>query len=148
MRLFNLGIPQVTDTDIAAERAANGARFLDLRVGPDWDQHINLETLDIGHAFRCVLAQLGDAGHLIMVGPWKGMARGFGSGLIRDLLATFGIRTPAMRRSYKLLTDAWIEIILQRRRARNERTSTVEVMVRPPQQSVEATRQTRVVGKV
>src|SRR5262245_50060812 len=123
MRLF-AGRGAVANAEVAAVRAAAGAVYLDARFGPRWDQVIDLERLDIG-SFHCILGQLGWAGMGCFPSPWRAVECGFSCGLLADFLVLF-YRTRAAASSYGLLTEAWKELITERRQQREERAMPAE----------------------
>jgi hypothetical protein len=104
----------VPDAEAAAARAAEGAAYLDAKFGPRWDQTIELDQLDIG-SFSCVLGQLGRGGMWCFPTPWRAVKCGFSCGLLADV-AVLTWRPPTLARSYGLLTEAWKELIAERRR--------------------------------
>jgi hypothetical protein len=92
-----------------AERVAAGAAFLDEHE-PGWDQHIDLDRLDIDSNCRCILGQLHDDSYqegrreLGLSGANHGVALGF-----------YPSRTdvPTSER----LTAEWVRVIAERRAA-------------------------------
>lgn len=104
----------VRDLDEAVGRALKGAAYLDGRLGSEWEGRIDLERLDIGGVFDCVLGQLNLQGSALMPSLRQGIEGGFSSGLAADLLAVLGRRSSAARRSYDLLTAAWRMLITAR----------------------------------
>ncbi len=105
----------VRDLDTAMGRALEGAAYLDKRFGPSWVQAIDVERLDIGSAFNCVLAQVSMAMNCcIFPGIQQSIAGGFSNGLLADLLSVCGYRSAASARSYDLLAAAWKVVIAGR----------------------------------
>jgi hypothetical protein len=119
MRLFTWR-GAVPDADVAAARAAAGAAYLDNRLGAGWEQVIDAERLDIASPLRCVLAQVGWAGHWLLLSPWRAVQCGFSCGLLADCLSLV-YRPEPLRRSYELLNAAWKALLAERRQRREER---------------------------
>src|SRR5262245_14541114 len=113
MRLFTWR-GAVPDAEAAASRAAEGAAYLDAKFGPRWDQTVELEQLDIA-SFSCVLGQLGREGMWCFPSPWRAFKCGFSFGVLADL-SVLTWRPSTLVRSYGLLTEAWKELITERRR--------------------------------
>jgi hypothetical protein len=116
--LQNAGL--VSDIAIATARARKGAAWLDTWAGPEWDRRVNLNRLDIMSPFHCIVGQLWlqcllsnefHTKYSLYVG------RGFSCGPWMDSLVLV-FRPPAAVRSYKLLTQAWKLVILERRQRR------------------------------
>ena len=103
----------VNDAETARARATAGAEYLDNKFGPGWQATIDLHRLDIGN-FQCILGQLGAAGYFCFPGLISSEHYGFSSGLLHDIVAV--IYRPFVARSYDLLTEAWVELIRERRR--------------------------------
>ena len=122
----------VRDSATAMARARAGAAYLDRRIGPEWDQLIDLETLDIKHPLYCVCSQLARQGyrsHLLMTLAGY-VDRGFSCGLLADVVVQ-ACRPPEVVRSYDLLNQAWGHLIRERRRQRAEPESIRSAAILP-----------------
>ena len=92
--------------DEAQACVRRGAAYLDRVVGPDWPEQIGTERLSISSPFNCMLSQLNAVKPrlALMLAPVHGS--GFSLGTRADLLSLVW-KTAAMRRSYRLLDQAW-----------------------------------------
>ena len=103
----------VPDAATAKARALAGAAYLDRRFGPLWDERIDLERLAIHRPCRCIAGQLGQW-RFIGLTCSAAFDYGLSCGAIEDCLVLF-CRPPALMRSNERLTEAWREIITDRR---------------------------------
>lgn len=94
--------------DEARARVAKGAALLDAQR-PGWAQRIDIGTLDISKGCKCVLGQVFggySTGYVALFGP--------------DMMAgvegvhEYGFCGHAPSGDYRLLQDAWIEVICDR----------------------------------
>lgn len=104
----------VKNLDHAMARARLGEAYLDERFGPEWDHKICLDRLDIKSPINCVLSQLLRQGHLslLFLNLQEGVEYGFSCGLIDSFC---WIPIPAVNRSFRRLTHAWMLILRERR---------------------------------
>jgi hypothetical protein len=122
------------DPAVARRRAENGAAYLDAKFGPDWDQKIDVKRLDIG-TFACVLGQLNFQGMICVPGPRQAVDCGFTCGLVMDVLVLLthvpliGRLLPFsdVARSYDLLTQAWRQVLRQRRQPAVVATANLDI---------------------
>jgi hypothetical protein len=122
MNLFLWKEELVTDPDVALAKAREGAAYLDRRVGKHWHQLINVDRLDIGSPFTCMLAQLNFQGYWIMPLPRRAVSCGFACGVFLDLFSlvlripglAWLLRLQKIPCSYELLNDAWRIVIRER----------------------------------
>jgi hypothetical protein len=111
----------VADLATATVRARAGAAYLDETIGPRWDQMIDLDALNIRSQTRCICGQLLRRGYLwpLLMTPRRLVERGFTCEPLTQIL--IGLRRPSeVARAYDLLTRAWRQVILQRRRPEAE----------------------------
>ncbi len=123
MGLFTWGKGFVADLESARVRAEKGAAWLDKKLGPGWERCIDLERLDIFSPRHCVLGQLIREGRFLFITPWSAIRKGFGCGVVVELLALIGIRSKKAVRCYGLLTEAWRALIVERLEAQVTRPS-------------------------
>ena len=114
MGFFSSFYCNVPDADTAQARVEAGAAYLERKVGPEWERLIDVEILDVASPLRCVLAQLGHHGHLLLQSPGKDAACGFSCGVLPDVMSVLCVRTPSMVRAYERLNEAWRTYIRQR----------------------------------
>jgi hypothetical protein len=109
----------VRDSATAAARARAGAAYLDQRIGPEWVQLIDLQTLDIKRPQSCVCSQLARQGYLrhLLMTLAGCVDCGFSCGVLADMVVQV-CRPPEVVRSYDLLNRAWRHVIGERRRQR------------------------------
>src|SRR5262245_44369486 len=126
----------VPDEATAFQRTAAGIAYLDHRFGPDWDRTLNLDVLDIGSPFRCVLGQLG---------PWRfvfnappAVACGFSTGVWSDVMFLVWRAAP-LARSFERLTYAWKVLVRQRRHERDVQARLLEARSATTREVVVAT---------
>jgi hypothetical protein len=111
----------VADLAAATDRVESGAAYLDEEIGPEWDRKIDLATLNIKSNSRCIWGQLFRHGYLrpLLMSPRRLVDRGFTCEPLTQILVQF-VRPSEVFRSYALLTQAWRQVILERRRQRSE----------------------------
>jgi hypothetical protein len=103
---------EIEQSEWALERARNGAAWLDSRFGPDWDQCIDLETLDIGTYKYCILGQLHRQGYPRTMYVRKAIQKGFSRGLLDSLTMLFPFGP--FKRAYRPLNEAWKAVLRER----------------------------------
>lgn len=98
----------------AMRRTRAGAAWLDEKLGPAWDQNLNLDRLNIRSPLNYILSQQFRKGHfsLPFIGLQQAVNCGFSCGIYD---AIFWLPLPALNRSYRRLTQAW-KLLLQARR--------------------------------
>jgi len=92
-----------------------GAEFLDAELGPYWDEDIIIGRLDLGDTCNCVVGQL-----MRSEVPRHRAYQRYDRGVEK-----FGIKSPARlgfntwgRQTFGRLTEAWRDLISDRREAR------------------------------
>jgi hypothetical protein len=89
---------------------ARGARLLDQKR-PDWYRDINIDTLDMGVCYDCILGQLyrdyGNGVHAVLAITDEPANYGF------SIHREYG-EPPASEKEWKLLADVWIKEIQNR----------------------------------
>lgn len=112
----------VKNLDQALVRAHLGETYLDEKFGPDWDQLIDVDRLNIKSPINCVLSQLMRQGHLslLFLSLQEAVNYGFSCGMVD---ASFWIPFPAVNRSFRRLTHAW-KLILRERRCQAKSVDT------------------------
>jgi hypothetical protein len=101
-----------------AQRVAAGAAWLDEHE-PGWDQHIDLDRLDLSYGCNCILGQL-ESPNLLLAHQteayWVGRSR---RGLSRERAAELGFATGDYDRldvgAYAALTAEWRRVLTARR---------------------------------
>jgi len=91
-----------------------GAALLDERLGPDWDEQIDLNRLDLSSNCNCIVGQLNPAGQRLRHKRyWQG---------IEELNAQASPERLGFnlwgRQTWDALTAGWVALILGRRRRR------------------------------
>jgi hypothetical protein len=126
----------VADLAAATARVESGAAYLDEAIGPEWDRMIDLGRLDIKSNCGCICGQLLRHGYLrpLVMSPRRLVARGFTCNPLAESLLLL-LRPSEVFRSYALLTRAWKQAILERRRHR----AGPDAMPRPTRPTAEGT---------
>lgn len=91
-----------------------GAEFLDEKLGPDWDEEIDLNRLNLGSTCNCIVGQLNPAHQRLRHRRyWQGLLT-LGA---TERAAKLGFNTWG-RQTFDTLTEGWAALILKRRRRR------------------------------
>lgn len=93
---------------VAKGRVAAGAAYLDVVVGPQWVDRIDLKVLDLGSTQDCVVGQL--------VGDYMTSAIGIADGSVLGFDVVESRSVDDVEMDYDKLTREWVKIIRRRRR--------------------------------
>jgi len=108
----------------ALSRARTGAALLDRMLGPTWAERIDLDTLDVLSPTRCILGQLNLPESLPADRFWQvfkqvgmpntSVASGFSCGFVLEMIGLLFRPAPIVE-SYRLLTQAWKKVLVEKR---------------------------------
>jgi len=108
----------------ALSRARTGAALLDTTLGATWAERIDLDALDVLSPTRCILGQLSLPESLPADRFWQvfkqvcmpnaSVASGFSCGFVLEMVGLL-FRPARIVESYRLLTQAWKKVLVEKR---------------------------------